>query len=71
MVQSLKGNISFSKCCPFLLASTLKPILHYVLDLRFGNLERSKTAKKTQPAHVFFPMHSVIKKNVLSFFSRF
>ena len=35
------------------LAYFVKPILHYALGLRFGNLKRSKTEVKTQLAHVF------------------
>ena len=49
--------------------SFIKPISHYVLGLRFGNLKRSKTQEKTQPARVF-TTRSVIWKTILVFFSR-
>ena len=41
-------------------------MLHYVLGLHFSNLKLSKTLEKNATSLHFYPMRSVIKKNVLT-----
>ena len=45
----IKSNSRIQEDCHFMTSTS---ILHYALGLRFGNLKRSKTREKTQPARV-------------------